>query len=178
MLTNIIETSLIFSTGAFLARSAGCIINDLTDVNIDLKVEWTQKRPLATNEILVPDAYKALFLSISASFIILFSLSPVCVKLGCCIIPFVIVYPSTKKFFKYPQLILGINFGYGAVMGYAEMLSKLPGAFVVDLTVILPLYISGILWTIYYDSVYAFQDIKDDKRLGLNSTAIEISKFC
>ena len=126
----------------------------------------------------MPDAYKALFASISASFFILFSLSPLCIKLGCCIIPFVIIYPSAKKFFKYPQLILGINFGYGAIMGYAEMLSKFPGSFSIDPTVILPLYLSGIIWTIYYDSVYAFQDIKDDNKLGLNSTAIEISKFC
>ena len=126
----------------------------------------------------MPDAYKALVVSISASFMILFSLSSICVKLGYFIIPFVILYPSTKKFFKYPQLILGINFGYGAVMGYAEMLSKFPGANPIDLSVAVPLYLSGILWTIYYDSVYAFQDIRDDNKLGLNSTAIEISKFC
>ena len=127
---------------------------------------------------MTPDAYKVLAASIGASFLVLLSLSPMSVKLGCCIIPFVILYPSTKKFFKYPQLVLGINFAIGTVIGYVEMLSKLAIANPFDLTVILPLYLSGVLWTIYYDSVYAFQDIKDDNKLNLNSTAIEISKFC
>ena len=86
--------------------------------------------------------------------------------------PLVFLYPRTKRFFKHPQLVLGLNFSSGVFIGQAALLNSIIPS------VAIPLYLSGVLWTYYYDSVYAFQDIKDDKQLGLYSSAIEIAKFC
>lgn len=107
-----------------------------------------------------------------SSVAILLSLNPLCILFGGVVTPLVFLYPRTKRFFKHPQIVLGLNFSSGVFIGQAALLNTiLP-------SVALPLYFSGVLWTYYYDSVYAFQDIRDDKSLGLYSSAIEIAKFC
>jgi 4-hydroxybenzoate polyprenyltransferase len=102
------------------------------------------------------------------NFGVLFSLPAECVKLGFIVTPLVFIYPTTKRFFRYPQLVLGATFNFGVYIGYAA----LSAGNVVAWQAVTPFYIGGILWTIVYDSIYAFQDREFDKKLGLNSTAI------
>jgi len=106
----------------------------------------------------------------ATSFGVLFSLPAECVKLGLIVTPLVFIYPTTKRYFKYPQLVLGTTFNFGVMIGYAA--SATPA--IVNWQVCLPFYIGGIMWTVVYDTIYAFQDREFDKRLGLNSTAIEM----
>ena len=102
------------------------------------------------------------------NFGVLFSLPPECVKLGLAVTPMVFLYPTAKRWFKYPQLILGSTFSSGIMIGYAAGAAN----HAVNWPVCLPFYFGGVLWNIYYDSIYAFQDREFDKKLNLNSTAI------
>ena len=102
----------------------------------------------------------------AVNFGILFQLPWQCIKFGLMVTPFVFIYPTTKRYFAYPQLVLGSVFNSGVCIGYCAL------AETVAWNVCLPFYLGGVLWTIFYDSVYAFQDRTDDKKLGLKSTAI------
>ena len=93
-----------------------------------------------------------------------------CIKLGLAVTPLVFIYPTTKRYFPYPQLVLGATFNFGVFIGYAAMAPAAQVAW----SACLPFYLGGVLWTIVYDSIYAFQDREFDKRLGLRSTAIEM----
>eukprot|EP00347_Sterkiella_histriomuscorum_P007632 403348171 len=163
----------LFTVGALATRSAGCIINDFLDRDIDKHVERTKARPLTTGEITPVQA--GIFLSglMALNFSILFSLPWECIKYGLMVTPVVFLYPMTKRFFKVPQLILGITFNSGVFIGYAAVAVNLAA----DLSVCLPFYFGGILWTIVYDTIYAFQDRKFDKKLGLNSAAITFENY-
>lgn len=102
------------------------------------------------------------------NFAILFSLPWECIKYGLMVTPVVFIYPTTKRYFKVPQLVLGLTFNSGVFIGYAALSASLAA----DLSVCLPFYIGGVLWTIVYDTIYAFQDRAFDKSLGLKSAAI------
>jgi 4-hydroxybenzoate polyprenyltransferase len=158
----------LFSVGALTARSAGCIINDFTDRDIDKHVDRTKARPLTTGEL--SPAQAGLFLSglMACSFGVLFSLPAECIKLGIMITPMVFIYPTTKRYFACPQLVLGTCMNVGVMIGFAACAQ----AAAVNWAVTLPFYAGGILWTVVYDTIYAFQDREFDKRLGLNSSAI------
>lgn len=107
------------------------------------------------------------------NFSILFSLPWECVKYGLMVTPVVFLYPFTKRFFKIPQLVLGITFNSGVFIGYAAV----AGNMAADFSVCFPFYIGGIIWTIIYDSIYAFQDRKFDKSLKLQSAAIAFENY-
>lgn len=100
-------------------------------------------------------------------FGIAYTLKPMVTMLGVLSVPLVISYPKFKRFFKHPQFMLGITFNYGIWMGYASIYNAL------DYQILLPMYLGGIWWTMIYDTIYAYQDIDDDKKLGLNSSAIQ-----
>ena len=162
--------STLFSVGALAARSAGCVINDYWDIDIDKHVERTKFRPLTSGEISKSQAL-TLFTTLTAGwFGIAYLLDPLVIKLGFLSVPLVIAYPRFKRFFKYPQLMLGVTFNWGIFMGYAAMASK------IDYQICLPLYMGAILWTVVYDTIYAFQDIDHDKQIGVYSWAIEFEK--
>ena len=140
----------LFTVGALSCRSAGCIINDFTDRDIDKHVDRTKARPLTTGELTPLQA--GFFLSglMALNFGILFQLPWECIKLGFAVTPLVFLYPTTKRYFPYPQAVLGITFNSGVFIGYAAL------APAVVWPVCIPFYLGGVLWTIIYDSIYAF----------------------
>lgn len=165
-----IQTIFIFTVGAFVMRSAGCVINDIWDRNIDAQVERTKNRPLVTGEIRVPQA-KLLFLGLlMLGGAILFSLNPETILLGFAFTLPVIIYPLMKRILPVPQLFLGLTFNAGALMGYTAMTATLdPAAWW--------LYAACVFWTLGYDTIYAYQDVKDDLKLGIKSAAVFFGKY-
>ncbi|GMH67104.1 hypothetical protein TL16_g04592 [Triparma laevis f. inornata] len=162
-----IQLITLFTTGAFIMRSAGCTINDMWDSEFDKKVERTKNRPLASNALNFNQALTFLAAQLSLGLGVLLSLpnTEFCCYLGAASLPLVILYPTAKRWTPYPQLLLGLTFNWGALMGYAG------GAGEVGLCC-LPMYLGGVGWTMVYDTLYAHQDKKDDERIGLKSTAL------
>ena len=151
-----------FTIGAFLMRSAGCIINDMWDKDIDKHVERTKSRPLASGQLSLAHASVALLSTLTGSFAILVSMNPTSILLGLGAMPLVIAYPLMKHYTYFPQAVLGLAMNWGALLGWVEV----TGA--VDLTHTLPLYLAGVSWTMVYDTIYGYQDREDDVKLGAN----------
>lgn len=154
-----------FTLGAFLMRSAGCVINDLWDRDIDKDVARTKNRPLASGELSPRNALIFLACLLCASLVILLSLPFIAIWLGVISLFLVAIYPYMKRITWWPQLFLGITFNWGALMGWAAYTSGL------NLSPLF-LYVGGILWTLAYDTIYAHQDMEDDARAGIKSTAL------
>lgn len=163
----------LFTVGAFVMRGAGCTINDLWDKDLDSQVARTKTRPLAAGILTPTHAVGWLALQLTAGLGVLLSLphTVYCFGWGVASLPLVVAYPLMKRCFDYPQLVLGLCFNWGAFMGWAAMHGSM------DYGVILPLYASGVAWTIGYDTLYAHQDKEDDAKLGLKSTAITFGRF-
>ncbi|KAJ8676405.1 hypothetical protein QAD02_012192 [Eretmocerus hayati] len=157
----------LFGTGAFIMRGAGCTINDMWDKDIDEKVERTRNRPLVTGEITQMQALIFLGGQLSMGLAVLLQLNWYSVFLGASSLALVIVYPLMKRITHWPQLILGMTFNWGALLGWSAVQGSC------DWSVCLPLYTAGICWTILYDTIYAHQDKKDDLLLGIKSTALK-----
>ena len=163
----------LFTVGAFVMRGAGCTINDLWDRDLDNQVARTKTRPLAAGILTPTQAIGWLAVQLTAGLGVLVSLphTEYCFWWGAASLPLVVAYPLMKRFFDYPQLVLGLCFNWGAFMGWAAVHGGM------DYSVVLPLYASGVAWTIGYDTLYAHQDKEDDAKLGLKSTAITFGKF-
>lgn len=157
----------LFAVGAISLRSAGCIINDMWDQKFDSKVERTKNRPIASKQITNFDAAILMqgLLAIGLLVILKFDLNSIMLAMSSMIL--VVVYPAMKRISNYPQLILGMAFNWGALLGWSVACNGQ-----LDLTVTLPLYLGGICWTMIYDTLYAHQDKHDDQKLGLKSTAL------
>lgn len=155
-----------FYFGAFTMRSAGCIINDMWDRDLDRKVERTKDRPLASGAVTMKQASALLASHLIIGLIILMNLSPAAVQAAMMSIPIVIIYPLMKRFTNMPQLALGMCFNVGIFVGYAAVLNR------IDPFVCVPIYIGAVCWTILYDTIYAYQDKKDDLKVGVKSSAI------
>jgi 4-hydroxybenzoate polyprenyltransferase len=140
----------LFTFGALSARSAGCIINDFTDRDIDKHVDRTKARPLTTGEMSPMQAGVFLSALMAFNFSILFSLPPKCVMMGLIVTPLVFIYPTTKRFFPYPQAVLGATFNSGIFIGYAAFTEAIAW------NTCVPFYLGGLLWTMVYDTIYAF----------------------
>lgn len=156
---------LLFALGAILMRSAGCIINDLWDRELDARVERTQGRPLVTREISVRQAVFFLIALLAASLVILMTLPAFAIRLGLFSVLLVVTYPLMKRITWWPQLFLGLTFNWGALMGWVAVNGTLDFAPVI-------LYVGGIFWTLAYDTIYAHQDKEFDARMGVRSTAL------
>ncbi|MBI3440806.1 MAG: 4-hydroxybenzoate octaprenyltransferase [Proteobacteria bacterium] len=153
-----------FAVGAILMRSAGCIINDLWDRQLDASVERTKSRPLATGEIGVINAQKFLIVLLVLSLALLLTFSLRTIGLGILSLPLVAIYPKMKRITWLPQLFLGFTFSWGALLGWVATTGHLGSeAF--------QLYAGGVLWTLGYDTIYAHQDKNDDALVGIKSTA-------
>jgi len=165
-----IKLCTLFGVGSFIMRGAGCTINDMWDSQYDRNVERTKSRPLASGELSYNQAWMFLALQLSAGLGVLVSLPNVqdCVVWGVASLPLVATYPLMKRYTNYPQLVLGLTFNWGAIMGWVAV----HGTSNIDWNVVGPLYASGVLWTLVYDTLYAHQDKSDDKKLGLKSTAL------
>ena len=160
---------ILFFLGAVLMRSAGCIINDVFDKDYDAKVKRTKNRPVASGAISIK---LALFYSIVLCFlalIVLIQFNIFTILLAICSMPLAFTYPLMKRFTYWPQLFLGITFNYGLILGWTTINSSIT---------ITPLifYFGAIFWTLGYDTIYGYQDIKDDEIIGLKSTSIKFKK--
>ena len=164
-----IELLLLFALGALIMRSAGCIYNDIIDRKVDSKVERTKYRPLANNQISVRRAIILMIVLLFFASIVILQLNTLSIIIGSTSILLVVIYPLMKKYTYWPQLFLGLTFNWGIIVGYAASSNNLS-------TAMIALYISGIFWTLGYDTIYAFQDVKYDKAAGIKSLTIVIQK--
>jgi len=155
-----------FLLGSIIMRSAGCIINDLWDRNIDIQIERTQNRPIASGEISLLKAFICLAILLFFGFLILIQFNLESIILGIIILPLVFLYPLAKKKFFLPQLILGLIYNWGVFIGWSS------SGFTVPFNEILLLYVSCVIWTVIYDTVYATMDEEDDKKIGIYSSSI------
>ncbi len=155
----------IFFVGSFLMRSAGCIINDLVDINLDLKVKRTKTRPLPSKKVSMIEALLILIILLILSLYILTGFNWPSIISGLIVFPLIIIYPFMKRITYWPQLFLGIIFNWGIIIVSMQFYEKITLNFSI-------LYIGAIFWTIAYDTIYAYQDKTDDLKSGIKSTAI------
>lgn len=150
--------------GAFLMRGAGCTWNDLTDRHIDASVARTKSRPLPSGQVNPRQAVIWMLVQALAAAAILFTYNGIAVILGIASLALVAIYPFAKRFTWWPQVFLGLAFNWGALFAWAAHSGSLalPAVF---------LYFAGIAWTLFYDTIYAYQDADDDALIGVKSTA-------
>ena len=157
---------ILFFLGSVFMRSAGCIVNDILDKEFDAKVFRTKNRPIASGKISIKIAVLYAFtLCLLALFVLLnFNLFTIILALGS--MPLAFTYPLMKRFTYWPQLFLGITFNYGLILGWTAIRGEIS---------IVPMifYLGAIFWTLGYDTIYGYQDIKDDEIIGLKSTSIK-----
>src|SRR3954469_1203046 len=154
----------LFLIGAFVMRGAGCTWNDITDRDLDAKVERTRSRPIPAGQVSVPQALGFLVLLALIGFAVLLQFNRFAILTGIASLIIVAVYPFMKRITWWPQVVLGLAFSWGALMGFAVILGR------IDLTA-LTLYAGSIAWVIGYDTIYAHQDAEDDALIGIKSTA-------
>jgi len=157
---------LLFFLGSILMRSAGCIVNDILDRKFDKKVYRTKNRPIAAGKISVTKAlfYSGLLCLLAFFILINFNLFTIIIALAS--MPLAFTYPLMKRFTYWPQFFLGVTFNYGLILGWTSISPE------VSLTPII-FYFGAIFWTLGYDTIYGYQDIKDDEIIGLKSTSIK-----
>ena len=166
------ETTLYFSylilffCGSVLMRSAGCIFNDIIDRDLDKKVERTKKRPIASKQISILKSFIYVIILCLLALLILLQFNKLTIILGISSMVLAFSYPFMKRITYWPQLFLGLTFNWGIIMGWTSL---------TDTISIQPfiLYIAAIFWTLGYDTIYGFQDIKDDEIIGIKSTSIK-----
>ncbi|MBE9504282.1 MAG: 4-hydroxybenzoate octaprenyltransferase [Proteobacteria bacterium] len=156
--------------GAFFMRSAGCAINDIADRKFDPHVERTKSRPLASGKLATSHAVIIFLLAVLFAALLTLYLNPLAIILSTFCLFFVILYPFTKRYISFPQLFLGIAFGWGSIIVWAAVKEE------VALTAYL-IFTATATWAVAYDTVYAMMDIDDDVRVGVKSTAILFGRF-
>lgn len=167
---SLLKIIVFFFIGSVLMRSAGCIINDLFDKNFDKKVFRTKNRPLANNIVTTPQALILLSFLLFVSFCILLQFNISTIVSGFISFILIFTYPLMKRFFNLPQLYLGITFNFGVIMASLAVVDKLHSSIIL-------FYILCIMWTLIYDTIYGFQDIEDDLRIGVKSSSITINRI-
>jgi 4-hydroxybenzoate polyprenyltransferase len=155
----------LFFLGAFAMRGAGCTWNDITDRNLDALVERTRSRPIPAGQVSVPQAAAFLVVQALIGLAVLLQFNRAAVMTGIASLVIVVVYPFMKRITWWPQIVLGLAFSWGALMGFAVTLGR------IDATA-LALYAGSIAWVIGYDTIYAHQDAEDDALIGIKSTAL------
>ncbi|XP_017307270.1 4-hydroxybenzoate polyprenyltransferase, mitochondrial [Ictalurus punctatus] len=160
----------LFGTGALLMRGAGCSINDMWDRDFDKKVSRTATRPIAAGQISQFQALVFLGGQLSLALGVLLCLNNYSIALGAASLSLVVTYPLMKRITYWPQLFLGLTFNWGALLGWSAVMGSC------DWSVCLPLYFSGVMWTLIYDTIYAHQDKEDDVKLGVKSTALRFQE--
>ncbi len=161
--------------GGIFVSGAGCIANDIWDRQFDKKVTRTKERPLANKKVSLRSAWilliSMLFFSLITVFLIPTESRNLCLQLAIFSLPFILLYPSAKRWFKFPQLILSFCWGFSVLIPWAASESSLEGGLI-----LLSCWLSTIFWTFGFDTVYAMADEIDDKVIGLNSSAISLGK--
>jgi 4-hydroxybenzoate polyprenyltransferase len=156
----------LFFLGSVLMRSAGCIVNDIVDKDIDKKVQRTKNRPIACNLISVKLALIYTAVLCGLAFLILIQFNMLTIILGFASMLLAFSYPFMKRITYWPQLFLGLTFNWGVVMAWTSITNN------ISIEIII-LYTSAIFWTLGYDTIYGTQDIKDDEIIGIKSTSIK-----
>ncbi|MBN2905351.1 MAG: 4-hydroxybenzoate octaprenyltransferase [Rhodobacteraceae bacterium] len=151
--------------GAWLMRGAGCTWNDITDRNIDGEVARTRSRPIPSGQVSVPHAVLWMVIQSLLAFAILLTFNTAAIWMGIASLGLVAIYPFAKRFTYWPQVFLGLAFNWGALLAWTAHTGSLGWPAVL-------LYLSGIAWTIFYDTIYAHQDKEDDALIGVKSTAL------
>tara|TARA_B100001741_G_scaffold280074_1_gene253058 strand:- start:3818 stop:4687 length:870 start_codon:yes stop_codon:yes gene_type:complete len=160
---------ILFLSGSILMRSAGCIINDIIDRKFDKKVFRTKNRPIASGKVsVVQGLFYSLILCLIA-FLVLIQFNYLTIILALGSMPLAFTYPLMKRYTYWPQLFLGITFNYGLILGWTSITNEIN-------TLPLIIYVGAIFWTLGYDTIYGYQDIKDDEIIGLKSTSIKFKK--
>ena len=157
---------ILFFLGSVLMRSAGCIVNDILDKGFDARVSRTKNRPIASRKVTIK---LAIIYSLSLCFLallVLLNFNMITIFLALASMPLAFTYPLMKRFTYWPQLFLGITFNYGLLLGWTSLTAQ------IDLVPII-FYLGAIFWTLGYDTIYGYQDIKDDEIIGLKSTSIK-----
>jgi len=157
---------LLFFLGAILMRSAGCIINDIVDSDLDKKVERTKNRPIASGKISKIKAFIYAIILCGFAFMILIQFNKFTILMALFSMPLAFTYPLMKRYTYWPQLFLGITFNYGLVIAWISITNEI-------LVIPIILYLGAIFWTLGYDTIYGFQDIKDDEIIGVKSASIK-----
>jgi 4-hydroxybenzoate polyprenyltransferase len=155
----------LFFVGAFVMRGAGCTWNDITDRDLDALVERTRSRPIPAGQVSVPQAVAFLAVQSLIGLAVLLQFNSFAVATGIASLVIVAVYPFMKRITWWPQIVLGLAFSWGALMGFAVTLGRIDAA-------ALALYAGSIAWVIGYDTIYAHQDAEDDALIGIKSTAL------
>lgn len=150
--------------GAWLMRGAGCTWNDITDRHFDALVARTRSRPIPSGQVSVRGAVFWIAAQALIAFCILLTFGQMTILVGLASIGFVVIYPFAKRFTWWPQIFLGIAFNWGALLGWVAHTGRLEWPAII-------LYLSGIAWTLFYDTIYAHQDAEDDALIGVKSTA-------
>jgi len=160
---------LVFSLGALLMRGVGCTINDIWDRDVDLKVERTRFRPLTSGQLGLRGAMVFLLAQLAVCALLLLAINPYSRWLAVALVPIVIVYPLCKRFTYWPQVVLGIGFNWGMLMAWSDTQNTVPPAAIA-------MWVGAVLWQVGYDSIYAYVDVRDDRMLGLRSTAMRFAQ--
>ena len=156
----------LFFLGSVLMRSAGCIVNDISDKEFDKKVERTKNRPIASGKVSIKLALFYALILCGIAFLVLINFNKLTILMALISMPLAFTYPLMKRITYWPQLFLGVTFNYGLVLGWVSFtneISVIPVVF----------YLGAIFWTLGYDTIYGFQDIKDDEIIGVKSTSIK-----
>ena len=156
----------LFFLGSVLMRSAGCIVNDILDKEFDKKVFRTKDRPIASDQVSIKLGIIYVIILCFLALLVLLNFNSFTIILALASMPFAFTYPLMKRFTYWPQLFLGITFNYGLILGWTAIKGQ------IDIAPII-LYFGAIFWTLGYDTIYGYQDIKDDEIIGLKSTSIK-----
>jgi 4-hydroxybenzoate polyprenyltransferase len=160
---------ILFFLGAVLMRSAGCIVNDILDKEFDKKVFRTKNRPIASGKVAIKIAFIYATVLCLLALVVLLNFNKFTIILALGSMPLAFTYPLMKRFTYWPQLFLGITFNYGLILGWTAINGQ------IDFVAII-FYFGAIFWTLGYDTIYGYQDIKDDEIIGLKSTSIKFKK--
>jgi len=161
-----IKFLILFFIGSIIMRSAGCVYNDIIDKNVDIKVQRTKKRLIASGKITIKTAWLIILLLLIPALIILFQFNNFSKILGLSSGLLIIAYPFMKRITFWPQLFLGFTFNWGVLLGWSVFFENLTIETIV-------LYMAAIFWTLGYDTIYALQDRRDDLKIKIKSTAIK-----
>ena len=157
---------ILFFLGSVLMRSAGCIVNDILDRKFDKKVLRTKNRPIASGKISISTGLLYSAILCLLAFIVLINFNYFTILIALASMPMAFTYPLMKRYTYWPQLFLGVTFNYGLILGWTSIAGEIN---------VIPIifYIGAIFWTLGYDTIYGYQDIKDDEIIGLKSTSIK-----
>ena len=160
---------ILFFLGAVLMRSAGCIVNDILDKEFDKKVSRTKNRPIASGKVSIKLSLAYVICLCFIALLVLLNFNTFTIILALGSMPLAFSYPLMKRYTYWPQLFLGITFNYGLILGWVCISNQ------IELVTII-LYIGAIFWTLGFDTIYGYQDIKDDEIIGVKSTSIKFKK--